>query len=111
MFAPITPFVTEKIYQEQYKKYEKTKSIHICEWPKEFDISRKKEDDEVYSLMIEALGKVRQEKSLAKKSMNSQIILFLDKNEKNKLEGVLDDLKAVTSSKEIRDGKFRVEFS
>ena len=34
MFAPIIPFVTEEIYQEYFRKNEKTKSIHLMEWPK-----------------------------------------------------------------------------
>lgn len=109
MFAPFVPFVTEKIYQEQYKKYEKKKSIHICEWPEQFEIIKNKNDDEVYNLLAEIIGKVRQEKSLAKKSVNSPIVLFLKKNEKEKLKGVLDDLKSVTNA-EIKEGEFKVEF-
>jgi valyl-tRNA synthetase len=34
LIAPIMPFITEKIYQEHFKKTEKEKSIHLCEWPK-----------------------------------------------------------------------------
>ena len=33
LIAPIMPFITEEIYQEYFKKNEKTKSIHICGWP------------------------------------------------------------------------------
>ncbi|MCK9567941.1 valine--tRNA ligase [Candidatus Pacearchaeota archaeon] len=109
MFAPIIPFITEKIYQEQYKKYEKTKSIHICEWPKEFNVVKKKNDDEVYNLLIETIGKVRQEKSVAKKSMNSAIVLFLEKDNEEKLADVLSDLKAVINA-EIKTGNFKVDF-
>ena len=29
------PFITEEIYQLNYRKHEKIKSIHISEWPKE----------------------------------------------------------------------------
>ena len=33
MIAPVMPHVTEDIYQEHFAAYEKTKSIHITEWP------------------------------------------------------------------------------
>jgi valyl-tRNA synthetase len=110
LMAPFTPFITEEIYQKYFRGNEKTKSIHISEWPREIQIEKKKEDKEVYDLMIEVLGKVRQEKSIAKKSMNSSIILTLDKKEKETLDEVLDDLKSVTNASEIKTGKFKVEF-
>ncbi len=107
LMSPITPYVTEEIYQEYFKKNEKTKSIHISDWPKEIKVSEKKEDLKTWDLFISNLSKIRQKKSEAKKSMNSEINLTIS----NKgLESVLDDLKAVTNAKEIKEGKFKVEF-
>ena len=74
-----------------------------------FEIIKNKNDDGVYNLLTEIIGKVRQEKSLAKKSVNSPIVLFLKKNEKEKLNEVIDDLKSVTNA-EIKEGEFKVEF-
>lgn len=34
LMSPFVPFLTEKLYQELYKKYEKVESIHLFEWPK-----------------------------------------------------------------------------
>jgi len=125
LMAPFVPFATEEIYQQYFRKNEKIKSIHISEWPNEINMPEKKNDKQVYDLMIETVRKVRQEKSLAKKSMNSPIILTLDKKEKETLNEVLDDLKSVTNASEIRaatsshtnssgsqinEGKFKVEF-
>jgi len=107
LFAPIVPFITEKIYQEHYRKTEKEKSIHICEWPK---FEKIKTDDGVYNLLIETIGKIRQEKSIAKKAMNSEIVLFLEKSNKEKLKDVLDDLKSVANAVEIKEGNFKVDF-
>jgi len=107
MFAPIIPFITEEIYQENYKKNEKTKSIHLCEWPKE---SKTKKKDEIYDLLIETIGKIRQEKSIAKKSMKAKIILTLEKKDKKILSEVLEDLKSVSGATLIKEGKFNVEF-
>ena len=126
LMAPFVPFATEEIYQQYFRKNEKIKSIHISEWPNEINMPEKKNDKQVYDLMIETVRKVRQEKSLAKKSMNSPIILTLDKKEKETLNEVLDDLKSVTNASEIRaatsshtnssgsqinEGKFKVEFT
>jgi valyl-tRNA synthetase len=111
MFAPIIPFITEEIYQENYKKTEKTKSIHICEWPKEFKTMKKKKDAFVYDLLLETIGKIRQEKSLEKKSMKAPIVLTLEKKNKKILEEVLADLKSVSNAVEIQEGNFNVKFT
>jgi len=107
IFAPITPFITEEIYQEYFAKSEKDKSIHLSKWPEEFAI---KGDSPVFDLMIEVISKVRQEKSKSQKALNSEIFLYLKKTEQKKLQDVLEDLKAVTKASEILDGEFKVEF-
>jgi len=110
MFAPITPFITEEIYQNHYRKYEKDKSIHISSWPEKINVNEKKDDEEVYALLLDIIGKVRQEKAKNQKSVKAEIILCLDKKDKEKLRWVLGDLKAVVNAREIREGKFGVEF-
>ena len=42
--------------------------------------------------------------------MNSEITLTLDKKIYHALEELLPDLKSVTNAREIREGKFKVEF-
>ena len=42
--------------------------------------------------------------------MNSEIILTLNSQELKFLSPYIQDLKAVTTSKEIREGEFKVEF-
>ena len=110
LMAPFTPFVTEEIYQKYFKDKEKAKSIHISEWPKEIQIEKKKDDREIYNLLRDIISKVRQEKSIAKKSMNSKIELTIDKKEKEMLKEILNDLKAVSGANLIKEGKFKVEF-
>jgi valyl-tRNA synthetase len=41
MMAPVMPHVTEDIYQEHYIAHEKTKSIHISEWPSPIFVDEK----------------------------------------------------------------------
>lgn len=107
LFAPITPFITEEIYQTHYIKNEKGKSIHISNWPEKFEI---KGDLVAFDLMIEIISKVRQEKSKAKKALNSEIVLHLPMKEQKILKEVLEDFKAVTKSSKIVDGNFKVDF-
>ena len=99
LIAPIMPFITEEIYQEYFRKKEKDKSIHISEWPKIEDIGKEKQE-EIFEILMDRLTKIRTEKTNNKKSMNSEIILTLEKKDKEKLKEVLDDLKAVTNRSE-----------
>ena len=112
MMAPITPFITEEIYQKYFKDNEKDKSIHISKWPEKFEIKTGKEDEKIWQKLIEVIEKVRKVKSEAKKSMKAEIILTLTKEDKNLLAECLSDLKTVTCSKDIKEGKeFSVEFA
>jgi len=106
LIAPIMPFVTEEIYQENFKNIEKDKSIHISEWPKIGKVSESKDFD----LFVNILSKVRQEKTKAKKPMNAECILTIDKINYKDLKEVLNDFKNVTNASEIKEGKFKVEF-
>jgi len=105
LIAPIMPFITEEIYQERFRKFEKIKSIHLMKWPKAVGVVDAKEFD----LFVSILGKVRQEKTKAKKPMNAEIILSIEKGDYKKLSGMLDDLKDVVNAREIKVGKFGVE--
>ncbi len=110
IMAPITCFITEEIYSLYFSDKEKCKSIHTSEWP-EIKLKEDKKVNESGNLFIEILGKVRQEKTRAQKSMKTEIILSLEKKDKERLKYMLDDLKSVTGAKEIKQGKFGVEFA
>ncbi len=107
LIAPIMPFITEEIYQNYFRKSEKEKSIHISQWP-EYD--NKSKDVGELDLFLEILAKVRQEKSNNKKSMNTEIVLSLDKKSIDKLGEMILDLKDVTNAIEVKEGQFKVEF-
>ena len=106
LIAPIMPFVTEEIYQTYYKKNEKQSSIHLERWPKD----EKPKDSKNFDLLIKILTKVRRAKSNAKKSMNSEVILTLSKENKQKLKPLLQDLMDVTNAQNIIEGKFKIKF-
>jgi valyl-tRNA synthetase len=112
MIAPITPFITEEIYQKNYKKYEKIKSIHLTEWPKESveKLHQASYAGDQWPYFLKTLSRIRKEKSKANKPMNAKIILTIPKKEKNVLAGMWEDLKNVTNASDIGEGKFKVEF-
>jgi len=119
MIAPIMPFITEEIYQTYYRKHEKTKSIHLCEWPK-FDKKLLEnwidKDMNIKSfvnrwfLLKNQISQVRSIKTENKKPMNSEIVLILNKKTYEDLKSLLSDLKNVLNAKEIKEGEFKVEF-
>jgi valyl-tRNA synthetase len=109
LLAPVMPYITEELYQIYFKKNEKTKSIHISEWPKPGKIDEKIE--KVGDRFVEILGDIRMAKSKAQKSMKAEIILTIEKKDFDLLKDVLDDLKAVSTAKEIKTGKFDIKFA
>ncbi len=114
LIAPIMPYITEDIYQEYFRKNEKTKSIHISKWPEaEKNVEEKKEKAHVKILekMYEIISRIRQEKTKNKKAMNAEIVLTLSKEDYEIMKPVLEDLKNVSNAKAIREGKdFEMEF-
>tara|TARA_Y100000310_G_scaffold107162_2_gene105598 strand:+ start:1433 stop:3793 length:2361 start_codon:yes stop_codon:yes gene_type:complete len=117
MLAPIMPFITEEIYQEYFRKFEKEKSIHVSRWPEYGgDWIEKWNDKKVIShankltLFSDLLTKVRTEKTNSHKSMNAECIITLSATHKKDLGEKLEDFKNVTNAKEIKTGKFNVKF-
>jgi valyl-tRNA synthetase len=106
LFSPIMPFICEEIYQNNFRDFEKEKSIHISSWPK----TSSEVSSDLFDSFVSLLAKIRQEKTNSQKAMNSEINLSLDKEELEKFSDLIDDLKNVTNAKEIKKGKFSVEF-
>ncbi len=109
ILAPFTPFITEEVYQTHFKKYEKQKSIHLESWPEKIKVKEEKQDQETWNKLLEIIGKARQAKSEAKKSMKAELILTLTKQDHKILEKVMNDLKAVICAREIKEGNFKIE--
>jgi valyl-tRNA synthetase len=107
LMAPFTPFITEEIYQKYFKKFEKEKSIHISEWPKQG--KEKYKDD--WQIIKENISKIRQIKSEAHVSLNvpvGKVILPVKDYEiiKNYKERFVD----VSGAQRLESGKeFKVE--
>ncbi|MDH4221604.1 MAG: class I tRNA ligase family protein, partial [Candidatus Bathyarchaeota archaeon] len=73
LLAPISPHITEEIYQIMYADDEKHKSIHLSPWP----LPRKEKiDEEIEShgdLIIATIGEIRRDKAERKKPLNALI--------------------------------------
>jgi valyl-tRNA synthetase len=108
LIAPIMPFITEEIYQTYFKKFEKDKSIHISKWPEKFKVKENKKN--ILDSLFNIISKIRQAKTKAKKPMNAECIVSLEKKDYDKVKDLLQDLKDVMNIKEIKTGKFKVEF-
>jgi valyl-tRNA synthetase len=108
LFAPIIPFITEEIYQTYFKETEKKESLHITSWP---EYKENSSPSKSFLEFQEILSKIRQEKTIQQKSMNSEITLTLEKEKIKNLKEMLSDLKSVTAATEIYEGEFKVEFN
>ncbi len=109
LMSPFTPFMTEEIYQKHFKQHEKSESIHISNWPTEIKIKQGKEDNKIWTRMLEIIYQVRQSKSEAKKSMKAEAIITIPKEDFKLLKDVLADIKSVCCAKEIKEGKFEIQ--
>lgn len=109
--APIMPHITEEIYQAYFRKFEKDRSIHISSWPKYF---KAKEDKTIIGagrFAFDVLSKVRQYKSVNKKSLKEEVVITIHKDDEHKFNLVYEDLKSTTNAREIKFGdNFKVEF-
>ncbi len=95
ILAPITPFITEKIYQELYREKEGLESIHMCSWPeiKKNLINPKLENEmELIKNLIENVYSLRQEMRAKLKWPVSKIYI---KPKNKELENAVNNLKEI----------------
>jgi valyl-tRNA synthetase len=71
LMAPITPYITEELYQAYFRKHETKKSIHITDWPMPDKID--KTAIEAGDLFINALQQIRKFKADNKMSMKDPL--------------------------------------
>jgi valyl-tRNA synthetase len=73
LLAPISPHITEEIYQIMYADDKKHKSIHLSPWP---TLRKEKIDEEIEKhgdLIMAAIGEIRRDKAERKKPLNAPI--------------------------------------
>jgi len=101
MFAPFMPFITEHLYQNYYRQYESSRSLHISSWPQK---TQKFADKNTVNQILEVISLVRGQKSNDNQSLN-QIIKSFTLNHPDlddaKLKPYLFDFLATTKSSKI----------
>lgn len=114
--APFMPYITEEVYQNFYKQFEETSSIHITNYPK---YNKELDNEEIITLgnqFVEIVSQVRRyksEKQISMKEELEKIEITCNNKLKEFIEDSIEDLKAVTSAKEIifKEGDFSVKIN
>jgi valyl-tRNA synthetase len=111
LISPIMPFVTEEIYQTYFRKSEKTKSIHLCDWPEEKVVKIK--DTGEWRILTDNISKVRQEKTFAKRPMNAKVgYILLPKEDYEIIKKYEEPFLSVSGAAVFKVGKdFKLEFA
>ena len=101
LMAPITPFITEELYQHFFKKYEQSKSVHLASWPTINQVDEKAE--KIGDFFVYVLQHVRRAKSEKNISLRNPVkkIIAKGKITKADFEKIKLDLIATTNAEEI----------
>jgi valyl-tRNA synthetase len=73
LLAPISPHITEEIYQHMYVEDKKHKSIHISPWPTPLTERIDEEAEKKGDLIMEVIGEIRRDKAERKIPLNAPI--------------------------------------
>jgi isoleucyl-tRNA synthetase len=113
LMAPFTPFITEDLYQDFFKSFEKEESIHFCDWPeveKEFLNEKLEKEMEIARQIIETANALRHEKCIKLKYILPS--LSIDGKDEVKeaakdLREIIEDMANVKEVKveEVKEGK------
>ncbi len=85
LLAPVTPHISEEIYQTMYADDQEHPSVHISPWPK-LDVEQIDEEAEAYGdLVMSVIDGVRRDKAQRKMPLNTPIkkLTVYSDNEKN----------------------------
>ncbi len=102
MMAPITPHITEEVYQLFFKKSEKYESVHASPWPttkmENIDSSCEEKGD----MAIDVINAIRKYKSTNQLSLKEELTsITLESSHQENFKGTIDDLKSVLHVKDI----------
>ena len=124
LLAPFIPFLTEKLYQDFYRQFEGTESVHLFDWPKtqkRFVARDLEKKMDIARALIEAISAARQKEGI-KLRWPIESVRFIPKN-KDVAEAVKDmvlviqnmvnarkveEVKTLSSPVEFYFGKFEL---
>lgn len=105
MLAPYLPFVTEQIYQQLFRQWETTLSIHLTAWPVWHEQWIDAGAEETGKVLLEALRQVRRYKAEQGLSVGAELAMLTIKIHSKlcpALQATFVDLKSATRAREIR---------
>ncbi len=104
LFAPFTPFITEELYQQLFAKQEKTKSIHISNWPKQNKNLNFKKEEQTGNSSVLAISEIRKYKNSRSLSLGAELdhlTLQIGSSYYDQINKNLEELQQVTRVKKI----------
>ena len=114
LMAPFTPFVTEQLYQELFRKYEKAESIHLLEWPMADENKIDEELEREFAIiqkMEEAANSIRQEKNVGLRYPVNKITISGSDEVRKAAENLENVLKKMTNVKNVEFGKLSLNYN
>jgi len=119
LLAPFVPFLTEELWQEFFREFEKEESVHLCDWPKiekEFVNEKMEKEMTIAKQIVEAANAIRHDKNIRLRYVLPS--LSVDGNEEfnqaaKDLKEVIEEManvkevkiEAIEEGKEIENGK------
>jgi len=73
MLSPISPHITEELYQIMFADDKKLESIHVSQWPKIQEEIINQEIEKSGDLIVAVMGEIRRDKAENQKPLNSEI--------------------------------------
>lgn len=101
IYAPLMPFITEELYQKYFREFEKTKSIHLANWPEPIEnFSFKEKEQAGFEEALTLINEIRAYKSAQQLSQGRELDLF--ETATPLPENLIAFVKAVSKVKEIK---------
>jgi valyl-tRNA synthetase len=73
MLSPISPHITEELYQIMFADDKQLKSIHVSQWPKIQDDLIDEDVEKSGDLIVAVMGEIRRDKAENQKPLNVEI--------------------------------------
>ena len=109
LYAPFIPFLTEELYQEYFKKFEKKKSVHLLKISsKEKNLSFSQAGKEIDKI-IEIIYAVRKFKSENKLSLSQKISLIEIETKQKNIKKYFEIIKDTLMVHKINKGKGNIK--
>lgn len=95
LLSPFIPFLTESLYQDFFKPYEKEESIHFSDWPaveKKYLDKEIEEGMEAVKRVVEASNAIRHESGIKLRYKLESLTVDCDKKDVKKLKDIIANM-------------------